>query len=99
VFLAQATSTHLGQALRRNRGGFSGVFVQARATRLGKNTRFSICSRMHLPIIHGKNQSSTQTYNSNINLAYNSSIRLIKHGSQTEFRRKTVSFPYLCNYH
>jgi len=80
-------------------GGFSGVFAWARATRLGKNTRLLYCSHMQKPRIHGKNQSSNHTCVSNINLAHNASIKLIKHGSRTEIRRKTVSFPYLCSYH
>jgi len=67
VSLAQATSTRLGEASRRNRGGFSGVFAQARATRLGENTRFPICSRMHLPRIHGKlNQAIKHAFQTSI---------------------------------
>jgi len=39
VSLAQATPARLGETSRRNRGGFPGVFTQARVTRLGENTR------------------------------------------------------------
>ncbi|QCD92978.1 hypothetical protein DEO72_LG5g1047 [Vigna unguiculata] len=44
--LAQATPARLGEASRRNRGAFHGIFAQASGTRLGENIRTRTCSFM-----------------------------------------------------
>jgi len=46
VTLTQARLARLGEISRRDRGWVFGVFAQARATRLGENTRFPIYSHM-----------------------------------------------------
>ena len=66
VSLAQATSACLGEASRKNRGGFSGVFAQARVTRLGKNTRLRTCSHMQKPRFFTHKSTLTNSCNSNI---------------------------------
>jgi len=73
VSLAQATATRLGDTSCKNRGGFSGVFAQVRATHLGENTRLRTYSHMQKPrfftqfqthpIVQFKHQFNTQTRN------------------------------------
>ena len=92
--LAQATSACLGETSRRNRGVFSGVFAQARATRLGEITRFQTCSHMQKPRILAQFKY-TPNYVVQTSIQHsNMQSRVIRTDFYTNFRRN-VSFPYL----
>ena len=89
--------TCLGEISRRIREWVSCVFAQARAARLGKNTRFPICSHM---------QQQRNLAQSNHTLNY--AIQALIQQSIMQFKviimisrwnlSKTVSFPYLLFY-
>jgi len=94
VTLAQARLARLGEISRKDRGWVSGVFTQARAARLGKNTKFPICSHMQ----QSRNLAqSNHTLNYTVQALMQHSIMQFKVIRMISIRNssKTVSFPYL----
>jgi len=94
VTLAQARLARLGEISRRDKGWISGVFAQARAARLGKNTRFSICSHMQ----QSRNLAqSNHILNYTVQALIQHSIMQFKVIRMISIRNssKIVSFPYL----